>query len=142
MLNLLIAAFTTKGMRMLDPGFIAGDWSEALAHLPAPVVPGHWRKRAYWSGVLARNEVARDYAYNRRLVTRVRYGRYLPNPAIKLRLADAWVPAYEHLNLPLLRRLTPSVFDRVADAIERPGRAEEPSGETQVNAGRSQGRLF
>ncbi len=150
-LNLLIAAFATKGMRMLDPGFIAGDWSEALAQLPARVVPEHWRKRAYWSGVLARNELARDYPYNRRLVTRVRYGRYLPNPAIKLRLADAWVPIYEHLNLPLLRRLTPSVFDRVADAIERPGRTEEPSAETQedaeseapaVEADPSQGRLF
>lgn len=150
-LNVLIATFATMGMRMMDPGFVAGDWSEALAHFPLRVVPAHWRKRAYWSGVLARNEVARDYAYNRRLVTRVRYGRYLPNPAIRLRLADAWVPVYEHLNLPLLRRLTPKIFDYVGAVLEHPGRNGEPPGETQedaeddappTNAGSSQGGLF
>lgn len=150
-LNVLIATFATKGMRMMDPGFIAGDWSEALAHFPARVAPGHWRKRAYWSGVLARNEVARDYAYNRRLVTRVRYGRYLPNPAINLRLANAWVPVYEHLNLPLLRRLTPKIFDYVAEVLERPQRIDEPPEERQkdaedeappTDAGSTQGDLF
>ncbi len=150
-LNLMIAAFVTKDLRMLDPGFVAADWSDALAHFPGRVAPGHWHKRAYWSGVLARNEVAREYAYNRRLVVRVRYGRYLPNPEIRIRLADTWVPVYEHLNLPLLRRLMPEIFDYVADVIERPRRTEEPSGETQedaegeasaAEADRPQGRLF
>lgn len=150
-LNLMIAAFVTKGLRMMDPGFIAADWSEALAHFPARVVPEHWRKRAYWSGVLARNEVAREYAYNRRLVMRVRYGRYLPNPAIQIRLADTWVAVYEHLNLPLLRRLTPKIFDYVADVLEHPPRSDELPEETQEDAqaeapaaepGRSQGSLF
>lgn len=150
-LNLLIAAFASKGLRMLDPGFVAGDWSEALVHFPARVVPEHWRKRAYWSGVLARNEITRDYAYNRRLVMRVRYGRYLPNPAIRIRLADTWVAVYEHLNLPLLRRLTPKVFDYVADVLEHPQRNDDLLGETQEDAenetpaaetGPSQGSLF
>jgi hypothetical protein len=150
-LNLLIATFVAKGLRMMDPGFVAGDWSEALAPFPARVVPEHWRKRAYWSGVLARNEVSRDYAYNRRLVVRVRYGRYLPNPEIKLRLADSWVPVYEHLNLPLLRRLTPDVFERVALAPEQPRRGDEPPPDAREDAaaetpaaghGPSQARLF
>jgi hypothetical protein len=100
--------------------------------------------------VLARNEVERDYAYNRRLVARVRYGRYLPNPAIKIRLADTWVATYEHLNLPLLRRLPPKIFDYVAEVIEHPRRNDDPPGESQEDAegevpvepGPSQGGLF
>ena len=151
-LNLLLATFANRGLRMMDPGFVAADWSEALAHFPARVAPEHWRKRAYWSGVLARNEVAREYPYNRRLVTRVRYGRYLPNPEIRLRLADAWVPVYEHLNLALLRRLTPRVFDYVAEVIERPEQPKASSEDAQddatgkaspaVRSGPSQGNLF
>jgi len=149
-LNLMIAAFAAKGPRMWDPGFVAGDWSEGLAHFPANLVPEHWRKRAYWSGVLARNEIERDYAYNRRLVARVRYGRYLPNPAIRIRLAESWVAVYEYLNLPLLRRLLPKIFDHVTEVIEHPRRDddspgeshEDVEGEAPAEPGRSQGSLF
>lgn len=147
----LIATFATKGAQTFDLGFAAADWSEALARFPARVVPQHWRKRAYWSGVLARNEINRDYAYNRRLVLRVRYGRYLPNPAIKIRLADTWVPVYEYLDLPLLRRLAPKVYDYVAEVLERPQCDDEPPEETQddgeaktpaADPGSSQASLF
>jgi len=130
-LNLMITTFATKGVDAFDPGFTAADWSKTLAHFPARIVPEHWRKRAYWSGVLARNEVDRDYAYNRRLVIRVRRGRYLPNPVIEIRLAETWVAVYDYLNLPLLKRLLPKIFEGVAEALERPRRDDDPLGETQ-----------
>ena len=49
---------------------------EAWQHLPANVVRPERNKRHHLSGVLSRNEVERDYAYNRALFQRVTKYRF------------------------------------------------------------------
>jgi hypothetical protein len=63
---------------------------------------------------LARNEVNRDYAYNRRLFKRRALGCYQFNSALSVRQhrngEDVWTPIFEALNLPFIAEFTPSVF--------------------------------
>lgn len=79
---------------------------DAWAHIPASVVRPERNKRQYLSGVLARNEVDRDYVYNRALFKRVAQGWYQFNPQLSVRRGDAgeapWTPIFQALNLPLI----------------------------------------
>jgi AAA domain/Ankyrin repeats (3 copies) len=87
---------------------------DAWENLPAAVVGKERKKRPYLSGVLARNEVSRDYAYNRRLFKRRAHGCYQFNPALSVRQRrngdDVWTPIFEALNLPFIAEFTPAVF--------------------------------
>jgi hypothetical protein len=62
---------------------------------------------------LARNEVDRDYAYNRRLFKRAALGCYQFNSALLVRRRrngeDVWTPIFEALNLPFIAQFTPSM---------------------------------
>lgn len=58
---------------------------DAWRSLPANVVRPERNKRPHLSGVLARNEVERDYAYNRGLFLRVKQGWYQFNPKLSVR---------------------------------------------------------
>lgn len=64
-------------------------------------------KRSFISAVLARNEVDRDHAYNRRLFLRLPTGHYQFNPTLALREnrqdGAAWVSVFSILNLPLIK---------------------------------------
>jgi hypothetical protein len=79
---------------------------EAWQHLPANVVRPERNKRAHLSSVLSRNEVERDYAYNRALFRRVSQGWYQFNPKLSVRRLrgdeESWMPIYAALNLPLI----------------------------------------
>ena len=79
---------------------------DAWRHLPASVVRPERNKRAHLSNVLSRNEVERDYAYNRALFHRVTQGWYQFNPKLSVRRklggVETWVPVYQALNLPLI----------------------------------------
>ena len=79
---------------------------KAWKHLPASVVRAERNTRQHLSGVLARNEVARDYAYNRALFERVAQGWYQFNPQLSVRRkasgVEAWVPVWQAFNLPFL----------------------------------------
>ncbi len=76
---------------------------DAWKHLPRRVLRTERNKRQHLSGVLARNEVNRDYAYNRRLFTRLAHGWYQFNPALAVRRRDGsgetWIPVFDALNL-------------------------------------------
>jgi len=75
----------------------------AWAHLPANVVRPERNKRQHLSSVFSRNEVNRDYAYNRALFKRVAQGWYQFNPALAVRHgADEWMPIFQALNLPFI----------------------------------------
>lgn len=56
-------------------------------------------QRAHLSSVLSRNEVARDYAYNRGLFLRVQQGFYQFNPSLAVRRKthgeERWVSVFE-----------------------------------------------
>ena len=71
--------------------------------LPTSVLRAERNKRSHLSNVLSRNEVDRDYAYNRMLFKRVAHGHYQFNPALSVRRKvkgeESWVPVFEALNL-------------------------------------------
>lgn len=99
--------------------FDAGMLLEAYQKWPATVLAPERAKRPFISGVLSRNEVSRDYAYNRRLFQRLSTGRYQFNPHLSLRRpgqADsAWTPVFAALNLALVKELADPCY---ADLIE------------------------
>jgi hypothetical protein len=99
---------------------------EAWQHLPANVLRPERNKRQHLSGVLARNEVERDYAYNRALFMRVEQGWYQFNPKLSVRgrqgEGDVWVPIYQALNLSLVKEFaTDMVWSRIDDYLDRAG---------------------
>jgi hypothetical protein len=82
---------------------------EAWKHMPANVIYPERNKRQHLSGVLARNEVARDYAYNRALFMRVAQGWYQFNPQLAVRRnqgEETWQPIFAALNLPLINEFS------------------------------------
>ncbi len=97
---------------------------DAWQHLPANVVRPERNKRAHLSNVLSRNEVERDYAYNRALFVRIAQGWYQFNPKLCVRSgqgdAASWTPVYAALNLPLINEF--SIVDEwrgVSGAVDR-----------------------
>lgn len=81
-------------------------------------------QRAHLSSVLSRNEVARDYAYNRGLFLRVQQGFYQFNPGLAVRRKtqgeERWVPVFEALNLPWVGEFALDfVWPRVESDLER-----------------------
>ena len=85
-------------------GLKVDDFVGPAHALPESVLPERRKRRAYLSGVLARNEISRDYAYNRRLFARTSHGFYVLNPALSLRQGEGWTPIYERLNPPQIDR--------------------------------------
>jgi len=83
---------------------------DAWRHLPRHIVRPERNKRPHLSSLLSRNEVNRDYAYNRRLFIRQGTGRYQFNPGIAVRRQTAdgaiWQPIFLALNLPLIKEYT------------------------------------
>ncbi len=97
-------------------GMRAGHLLDAAERLPAEAVRPDKRRRQYLSGVLSRNEVGRDYPYNRRLFLRLSHGHYVLNPGIELRTGDGFTPVYDVMGL---RRMADLGFEhyRYATAL-------------------------
>jgi hypothetical protein len=115
---------------------------EAWRYLPANVLRPERNRRQHLSSVLARNEVDRDYAYNRRLFRRVTQGWYRLDPTLAVRrrtaAGEAWVPLVEALNLPLVRALASSRWWPDIDGMLAEGRAA-PAGAPGAAAGPAPG---
>ena len=83
--------------------FETGAILDAWQHLPPSVLRPERNKRQHLSNLLSRNEVDRDYAYNRRLFVRLVQGWYQFNPALAVRRRDAygesWLAICDALNL-------------------------------------------
>ena len=103
----------TRPLRRFLAAFEAQAILDAWQHLPASVLRAERNKRQHLSSVLARNEVARDYAYNRQLFLRVDQGWYQFNPQLSVRRrvrgegaeggeVESWVPVFQALNLLLV----------------------------------------
>ena len=93
---------------------------EVWQHLPSNVVYPERNKRQHLSSLLSRNEVDRDYAYNRALFKRLRQGWYQFNPKMSVRCGkgdvEVWQPIFAALNLPLINEFARShLFDYLAD---------------------------
>ncbi|MDA8254064.1 MAG: UvrD-helicase domain-containing protein [Betaproteobacteria bacterium] len=113
--------FTDKQRRpyaAFDTQAILDSWKE----LPANVVRPERNKRQHLSHVFSRNEVERDYAYNRALFRRVTQGWYQFNPALSVRCkvdcVESWVPIYAALNLPFVNEFAwDSVWPRIDEYL-------------------------
>jgi hypothetical protein len=93
----------TRPQRQPNCAFETQAILDAWLHLPPSVVRPERNKRQYLSGVLARNEIERDYTYNRKLFKRVAQGWYQFNPQLAVRhrqgSEESWMPIYQALNL-------------------------------------------
>ena len=80
---------------------------DAWRQLPTHVLKPERNRRQHLSCVMSRNEVDRDYPFNRRLFKRQRQGWYQFNPALSIRRRDAeggtWLPLFQALNLELVK---------------------------------------
>ncbi len=97
---------------------------DAWQYLPANIVRPERNRRQHLSSVLSRNEIDRDYAYNRSLFVRVATGLYQFNPklAVRRRQGDEehWVPVSAALNLPLISEFAyTDIHDRTGRSIDR-----------------------
>ncbi len=98
---------------------IAASWE----HLPANVVRPERKRRTHISQVLSRNEVDREYAYNRALFKRVDHGWYQFNPQIAVRGTTGqeqnWTPIFQALNLPLIGEFSDTIlWSRIGEYLE------------------------
>lgn len=112
-LTLMLAGLKTQWShcvtRRLEPwkyaaGFFADQLHEVLAELPSWLWADKRRKRSYINQVLARAERDSSYQPARQLWVRARNGHYLPNPEMRLRQGDGWVPVYDLLALDWIDR--------------------------------------
>lgn len=97
----------TRIDRTLDCALDTKAILHAWEGLPESILRGSRNRRQHLSHVLSRNEVDRDYAYNRALFKRVAHGWYQFNPALEVRCRSAsgdecWRPIFAALNLPLI----------------------------------------
>ena len=87
-------------------GFDTGGMLDAWGMLPDSVLKPERNKRSHLSSVLSRNEVDRDYPYNRKLFKRIAHGWYQINPLLAIRRriqgVESWHPVLEALNLRLV----------------------------------------
>jgi len=136
-LTLMLAGLKTQWshcvIRRLEPwkyaaGFFADQLHEVLAELPSWLWADKRRKRSYINQVLARAERDSSYQPARQLWVRARSGHYLPNPEMRLRQGDGWVPVYDLLALDWIDRGCGEPGDEyqstpgaVAAGLKRPG---------------------
>ncbi|MGB4467474.1 MAG: UvrD-helicase domain-containing protein [Azovibrio sp.] len=93
------------------PGLFDAATLEAYwATLPTSIVSAARRKRSAISQVLSRNEVDRDYAYNRGLFKRLTRGGYQFNPRLLVRRVQGddagWQPVLDVLNIALVNEFS------------------------------------
>lgn len=103
--NAMLALFKLKYNYESGPsldGFTNEILEFGFAALPDSVISENRKKRPYLSSVLARNEVSRDYAYNRHLFLRTSIGHYIFNPGIDVKINDVWLNIYDLVQLPAM----------------------------------------
>ncbi len=135
----------TYVLRRSHAAFETSAILEAWAHLPANVVRPERNKRQHLSAVLSRNEVDRDYAYNRALFKRVAQGWYQFNPACAVRQGGdgEWTSIFQALNLPFIAEFVEvreflSVWPALEDYLRQAGL---PPAATPIAAERAWARV-
>lgn len=142
-----VFSYKTPQPGLFDAASLEAYW----ASLPTSIVSAARRKRSAISQVLSRNEVDRDYAYNRGLFKRLTRGGYQFNPKLLVRCGQGdgagWQSVFDALNIGLINefsstpshfeldllheqagrepRSTPLIYERVLAEVEARRRAEE-----------------
>ncbi len=103
------STFSASGMDR-PAGVDTGSMLDAWGVLPDSVLKPERNKRSHLSSVLSRNEVDRDYSYNRQLFKRIAHGWYQINPLLAIRRrtqgVESWHPVLEALNLRLVHEFS------------------------------------
>lgn len=142
----------TRIDRTLDCALDTKAILRAWQGLPENVLRAARNKRQHLSHVLSRNEVERDYAYNRALFKRIAHGWYQFNPALEIRCRssageESWRPVFAVLNLPLISEFsTPYSRSRLSEYLSSaampacpiPIMAEREAARLQAEANRQQ----
>lgn len=104
LLNLMIALFYSQLGEELSVwnAYTAKTLADSCRKFPPGILPVHRQQQKYISSQLSRHEANRDAPDNWRLFLRLRYGKYIINPALRLRCGDEWVAVYDLLGLPEL----------------------------------------
>jgi hypothetical protein len=111
-------------------GVATKDYLDGLGHFPDSVLSERRKVRQYLSGVLARNEVGRDYAYNRKIFLRMAQGHYVLNPQLSIRVGDSWAGIYDVFNLEFARNhphpYSVHFLERLSLAVESSSLGPDP----------------
>jgi len=102
LLNIMIAAFHSlipETWILQRSLFNAPILTSLFERFPDSVLPPHRKKRPYISAILSKNERSREDHYNRKIFKRLKRGQYIINPAVSIRVQDAWVNIYDLLPL-------------------------------------------
>ena len=80
----------------IDNGLLFADiFASFFASIADNIIPDFRKKRAYISSLLAKNEVAKDDRYNKKLFLRLKNGIYILNPEIKIYTNNNWLSPLE-----------------------------------------------
>lgn len=124
------ARFTSNG-RLRNGGFDVKHLLFIWKYITPAVLRLERRKPQYISSVLARNEVAREYAYNRSLFKRLVVGSYQLNPQLSIRVRQGeqenWLPIYQALNLPLISQFADGTHNMMSVVAKQLAAAELPA---------------
>jgi len=111
----------TRATRTLEAAFDTQAILDAWENMPANAVRPDRKRRQFLSGLLSRNEIDRDYAYNRKLFRRLRQGWYQFSPQLSVRRhrggEEVWVPILVALNLPFVKEGAIQYLWRSADEL-------------------------
>ena len=126
MLFKFVFSYNTPLPGLFDAATLENYW----ATLPTSIVSAARRRRSAISNVLSRNEVDRDYTYNRGLFKRLTRGGYQFNPKLLVRRGQGdeigWQPVFDALNIALVNEFssTPSHYelDTLHELAGRPQR--------------------
>ena len=88
----------SKLLSLEKPAFATEDFVNSFEHLSPEVILEKRKKRSYISSILSKNEINRDYQYNRYLFIRIKRGYYMFNPALEVRTEERWINIYDLLN--------------------------------------------
>jgi hypothetical protein len=99
-LNLMIVEFRQRQLARGDIPigeffFQSQTLVEMLAPFPNQIVPERRKNRAYLSSILSKNEILRDYKYNRKLFYRLQRGYYTLNPELYLLVEGKWCSIHQ-----------------------------------------------
>lgn len=128
----LFAGCFTQVQRLPRGAFETRMILQAWENLPASVLAPQRNQRAHVSSVLSRNEIGRDYAYNRHLFQRVATGWYRFSPRLKVRRGhdeqETWIPVLQALNLPWVAEFADeSVWPALDAFLGQGGTATRPA---------------
>lgn len=98
-------------------GLSLQDIIAAVQRIPDVILHPSRKSDRYLSGLMSRNEAAREVPYNRRIVLRLTRGYYVPNPLLQVRHGEEWKPLLDAAgfnNLAAIYDLDPNDKEAVA----------------------------